>query len=165
MAGCAPSFLGSPRLTDRSVSVYSVDQSVRNRLQEVEDDNVNEDEIEENPPLSPQDETTPHRDQPTTPLPVRRPHGPPGPGSLTSSRGPEGVSILMYAEPFATILNPRKRKAHSEVFSAFTRGPRGNDPNHIILGDAGLAMAKRVLHPPEAERWPSAEACAFMKNI
>ena len=25
-------------------------------------------------------------------------------------------------------------------------------------------MAKRVLHPPEAERWPSAEANAFMKK-
>ena len=25
-------------------------------------------------------------------------------------------------------------------------------------------MAKRVLHPPEAERWPSAEASAFMKK-
>ena len=61
-------------------------------------------------------------------------------------------------------MNPRKQKVHSEVFSAFTGRPRGNDPNHIILGDAGLAMAKRVLHPPEAERWPSAEASAFMKK-
>merc|ERR1711867_384351 len=43
-------------------------------------------------------------------------------------------------------------------------GPKGNDPNHIILSNAGLAMAKRVLHPPEAERWPSAEASAFMKK-
>ncbi len=25
-------------------------------------------------------------------------------------------------------------------------------------------MAKRVLYPPEAERWPSAEASAFMKK-
>ena len=25
-------------------------------------------------------------------------------------------------------------------------------------------MAKRVLHPPEAERWPSAKASAFMKK-
>ena len=88
MAGPAPSFLGSPGLTDRSVSVYSVDQSVRKHLQEVEDDNINEDEIEENPPLSPQGETTPPKDQPTTPPPVRRPLGPLGPGSLTSSKGP-----------------------------------------------------------------------------
>ena len=27
-----------------------------------------------------------------------------------------------------------------------------------------MDMAKRVLHPPEAERWPSAEANAFMKK-
>ena len=133
MAGCAPSFLGSPGLTDRSVSVYSVDQSVRNCLQEVEDNNVNEDEIEENPPLSPQGETTPQRDQPTTPLPVWRPRGPPGSRSLTSSRGREGISTLMYADLFATIVNPRKHKVHSEVFSAFTGRPRGNDSNHIIL--------------------------------
>ena len=50
------------------------------------------------------------------------------------------------------------------MFEAFTGQPRGNNPNHVILGDAGLAMAKRVLHPPEAERWPSAEASAFMKK-
>ena len=55
----------------------------------------------------------------------------------------------MHADPFATIVNPRKCKAHSEVFSAFTGQPRGNDPNHIILGDAGLARTKKVLHPPE----------------
>ena len=53
---------------------------------------------------------------------------------------------------------------HSDVFDAFTGQPRGNDPNHVILRNAGLAMAKRVLHPPEAERWPSAEASAFMKK-
>ena len=164
MAGRTPSFLGSPGLTDRSVSVYSVDQSVRNHLHEVEDNDINEDEIEENPPLSPQGETTPPRDQPTAPLPVRRPRGPPGPGSLTSSKGPEGITTLVPADPFATILNPRKCKAHSEVFSASTGRPKGNNLNHIILGDAGMAIAKRVLHPPEAERWPSVNASAFMKK-
>ena len=152
MADYAPSFLGS---TDRSVSEFSVDHSVRNRLQKVEDNIVQEDEIED-PPLSPhQGETTPLRDQ-LSPLPIRRSLCPPGPESLISSRGPEGISTLMHADPFATIVNPRKHKAHSEVFSAFTGRPRGNDPNHIILGDAGLAMAKRVLHPLEAERQPSA---------
>ena len=65
----------------------------------------------------------------------------------------------MHADLLATILNPRKHKAHSEVFSAFTRRPRGNNPNHVILGDAGLAMTKKVLNPPE---WLSAEASAFM---
>ena len=147
MAGYAPSFLGS---TNRSVSGFSVDQSVRNCLQEVEDNNVQEDEIED-PPLSPhQGETTPLRDQPSPP-PIRRPHCPPGPESLFSSRGPEGLSTLMHADPFATIMNPRKRKVHSEVFSTFTGWPRGNNPNHVIIGDAGLAMTKRVLHPSEAE--------------
>ena len=145
MAGYTPSFLGN---TDRSVSGFSVDQSVKNRLQDVEDDIVQEDEIED-PPLSPhQGETTPLRDQ-LSPSPIRRSLRPSGPESLISSRGPEGISTLMHADPLATILNPRKCKAHSEVFSAFTGQPRGNDPNHVILGDAGLAMAKRVLHPPD----------------
>ena len=54
-------------------------------------------------------------------------------------------------------LQPKKHKAHMEVFSAFTGQPRGND---------GLAMAKRVFHPPEAERWPTKEGNAFMaKNL
>merc|ERR1711895_10470 len=97
-------------------------------------------------------------------LPIRTPLRPPSPESLISSRGREGISTLIHADPFATIVNPRKCKVHSEVFSVFTVWPRGNDPNHVILGDAGLAMAKRILHPPEAERWPSAEASAFMNK-
>ena len=106
MAGYAPSFLGN---TDRSVSGFSVDQSVKNCLQDVEDDIIQEDEIED-PPLSPhQGETTPLRDQ-LSPPPIRRPHHPPGPESLISSRGPEGISTLMHADPLATILNPRKCK-------------------------------------------------------
>ena len=114
MAGYAPSFLGN---TDRSVSGFSVDQSVKNRLQDVEDDIVQEDEIED-PPLSPhQGETTPLRDQPSLP-PIRRPLCPPGPESLFSSRNLEDTSTLMHADPFATIQNPRKRKVYSEVFNA-----------------------------------------------
>ena len=50
------------------------------------------------------------------------------------------------------------------MFNTFTGLPRGNNPNHIKLCEAGLAMAKRVFHPPEAERWPTAEANAFMKK-
>ena len=117
MAGyCAPSYLGSTA-DNRSVSGLSGEQSVRNHLQELEDDDVQEDEIED-PPLSPhQGETTPLRDQPSPP-PIRRPLRPPGPESLISSRGPEGISTLMHADPFATILNPRKCKTHSDVFSA-----------------------------------------------
>ena len=85
MAGLyTPSFLGS-RATNGSVSGLSGRQSARNRLQELEDDDVQEDEIED-PPLSPhQGETSPLRDQPSPP-PVRRPLCPPGPASLFSSR-------------------------------------------------------------------------------
>ena len=102
MAGYhTPSYLGS--MTDnRSVSGLSGDQYVRNHLQEVEDDNVQEDEIED-PPLSPhQGETTPLRDQ-LSPPPIRRSLRPPGPESLFSSRHPEDTSSLMHADPFATI--------------------------------------------------------------
>ena len=52
---------------------------------------------------------------------------------------------------------------HTAVISAFTGWPRGNNPTPVKLCEAGLAMAKRVFHPPEAERWPTAEANAFMK--
>ena len=164
MAGYyAPSYLGS-MADNGSVSGLSGRQSARNRLQELEDDDVQEDEIED-PPLSPhQGETSPLRDQPS-PSPVRRPLCPPGPVSLFSSRSQEDTQTLRHADPFANIQNPRKRKVHCDQFNAFTGRPRGNNPNHVILGDAGLAMAKRVLHLPEAERWPSAEAIAFMKSI
>ena len=64
----------------------------------------------------------------------------------------------------ANISNQRKRKAHQETFDAFIGQTRGDDPNHVILVDAGMAMAKRVLHPPEAKRWPSGEANAFIKK-
>ena len=79
----APSFLGN---TDRSVSGFSVDQSVKNHLQDVEDDIVQEDEIED-PPLSPhQGETTPLRDQ-LSPSPIRGSLRPPGPESLRCRSG------------------------------------------------------------------------------
>ena len=131
MAGYAPSFLGS---TDRSFSQYSVVQSVRDRLLDVEGDNIQEDKIED-PLLYPhQSETASLRDQPPIPPPVRRPQGPPGPnGSLHSFRGPGTSSTLTHADPFATIVNPRKHKAHSEVFSALTGQLRGSDQTHIIL--------------------------------
>ena len=80
-----------------------------------------------------------------------------------SSRVPKEPLALMQ-DPFAAISNQRKCKVHWETFEAFKGGPRGDNPNHIILGAAGLAMAKRVLHPPEAKRWPSAEANAFMNK-
>ena len=70
MTGHTPSFLGSPNNT--LVSGYSGGQYVRNCLCELED-NSNEEEIEENPPLSTQGDTTLHRAQPETPQSVRRP--------------------------------------------------------------------------------------------
>ena len=106
MAGYAPSFLCS---TDRSVLGFSMDQSVRITSKKWRTINVQEDDIED-PPLSPyQGETTPLRDQ-LSPPPIRRPHRPPGPESLISSRGPEGISTLMYADPFATN-EPQKAKS------------------------------------------------------
>ena len=77
MAGYyAPSYLGSTA-DNRSVSGLSREQSVRNHLQELEDDDVQEDEIED-PPLSPhQGENSPLRDQ-SYPPSVRGPLHPPG---------------------------------------------------------------------------------------
>ena len=132
-----------------------------NHLHEVED---KREEIEEDPPLSTLGESPPHRAQPETLQSFRRPQGRPGPRGSVSPRVPEGIATLEPADPFASIQNPRKRKVHSEVFSAFTGRPRGNNPNHVSLSEAGLAMAKRVFHKPEAERWPSAEANSFMKK-
>ena len=122
-----------------------------NCLQEVED-NINEKVIEENHPISTQGDTSPHRAQPETPQSVRRPQGPPVPGPSVSPRVPEGIATLVPADLFASIQIPRKGKAHSKVFSAFIGQPRGNNPNHVTLCEAGLAMAKRVFHPLEAER-------------
>ena len=87
MAGYyAPSYLSSTA-DNRSVSGLSGEQSVRNHLQELEDDNVQEDEIED-PPLSPhQGENSPLRDQSYLPS-VRGPLRPSGPESH-SSRNPE----------------------------------------------------------------------------
>ena len=162
MAGYyAPSYLGSTA-DNGYVSGLSSRQSVRNCLQELEDDDVQEDKIED-PPLSPhQGKNSPLRNQ-SYPPSVRGPLRPPGPESVRS-RTLEDTQTLKHADPFANIQNPRKRKLHTEVFDTFTRRPKGNDTNHVILGNAGLAMAKRVLHPPEAERWPSAEGSAFMKK-
>merc|ERR1712240_487859 len=80
-----------------------------------------------------------------------------------SSRVPKEPLALMQ-DPFAAISNQRKCRAHQEMFEAFIGQPRGDNPNHVILGDAGMAMAKRVLHPLEAERWSSSEANALLKN-
>ena len=60
--------------------------------------------------------------------------------------------LALRQDPFITITNTRKCKAHQETFDVFVGRPRGDDPNHVILGDAGMAMAKRVLHPQEVEK-------------
>ena len=39
-----------------------------------------------------------------------------------------------------------------------------HDPAHVKLREMGWAMAQRVFHPLEAERWPSKEANAFMNK-
>ena len=157
----ATNYLGSTA-DNGSISGLSGRKSARNNFDELEDDDVQEDEIED-PPLSPhQGENSSLRDQSYLSS-VRGPLRPPGPESH-SSRTLEDTQTLRHADPSANIQNPRKHKLYSEVFDAFTGRPRGNNQNHVIFGSAGLAMAKRVLHPPEAERWPSAEASAFMKK-
>ena len=135
-------FLGG---TKRYASQYSEQQSLRNRLLEVQDDkNLRDNEVEDNALSSHHGENSPSRSQVSSPS-MRRTHScPKGPESVRS-RIPEGTLALTH-DPFTTISNLRKCKAHSEVFEAFTRRPRGNDPNHISLGDASMTMAKSVLH-------------------
>ena len=77
---------------------------------------------------------------------------PPVPQDSASPRAPQGIVTLMPAFLFASIHNPKKPKDNTEAFSAFTGRPKGNDPLHIKLCEAGLAMAKRVFHLPEAKR-------------
>ena len=63
-------------------------------------------------------------------------------------------------------MDSRKHKANQEVYTAFIGHSRKHDPSHVKLQEAGRAMAKRVFHPLEAERWPTREANAFMaKNL
>ena len=94
---------------------------------------------------------------------VRRPPSPPGPGDPVS-RAPEGIATLTPIDPFACIMNPKKHKANTDVFNAFIGHPKRSDPSHVKLLEAGWAMAKRVFHPPEADRWPTSEANPFMKK-
>ena len=60
--------------------------------------------------------------------------------------------------------NPRKRKAASEVFSAFLGPPKKRDPSHVKLREMGWAMTQRVFHPTDV--WLTKDANAFMaKNL
>ena len=152
MAHKAPSFLGSPHTTVSGArNQYDRDyQDDDNKILEIEDDNNS------HPPSNQGD--TPPRDQLGVPgtsqgvQSVRRPPGPPVPQDSVSPRAPEGIVTLKPTNPFACIQNPKKHKANTEVFHAFTGRPEGNDPSHIKLLEAGFAMAKRVFHPPKAER-------------
>merc|ERR1712240_414842 len=56
----------------------------------------------------------------------------------------------------------KNRKANMKVYNAFIGHPKKHDPSHVKLKETGWAMAKRVFHPPDAERWPTKEANAFM---
>ena len=78
---------------------------------------------------------------------------------------PEGIATLKpHSDPFEGIVDSRKHKAYSEVYTTFISHPKRRDPSHVKLLEVGWAMAKRVFHPLEAERWPTAEANAFMKK-
>ena len=47
-----------------------------------------------------------------------------------------------------------------DVFTAFIGHPKKYDPAHVKV--TGWAMAKRVFHLQEADKWPSKEANTFM---
>ena len=99
---------------------------------EIEDDN--------DPPLSTQGVTPPREPEMTHgDKSVRRPLGPPLTQDIVSPGALQGILTLKPANPFAT-LPPKKRRANTELFIAFTGRPKGNNPMHVKLGKAGLAM-------------------------
>ena len=49
-----------------------------------------------------------------------------------------------------------------EVFTAFIGHPKKHDPAHVQLKVTGWAMAKRVFHRQDADKWASKDANAFM---
>ena len=97
----------------------------------------------------------------------KRPPRPLGQKGDHGSMVQEGIVTLKpRSDPFEGIVDSRKCKAYSEVYTAFIGHPKRRDPSHVKLLEAGWAMAKRVFHPPEAERWPTKEANTFMaKNL
>ena len=154
----APSFIGSPSTTaSGSRGQYN------NHFQELEDEDM-EFEDDNDPPPSTRG-VTPPREPETSHgyTSVRTPPGPPLHQDIVSPGAQQGIIALKPANPFAC-LPPKKHRANTEVFSAFTGQSKGNNPTHIKLCEAGLAMAKRVFHPPKAERWPTAEGNVFMMN-
>ena len=93
-----------------------------------------------------------------------RPQAPPGPGDQGSKVKESIETIKSHSNLFESIADSRKRKANTEVYNSFISHPKKRDPSHVKLMKTGWAMAKRVFHPPESERWPTAEANAFMKK-
>ena len=133
----APSFIGSPSTTaSGSRGQYN------NRFQELEDEEM-EYEDDNDPPPSTRGVTPPREPEMTHgDKSVRRPLGPPLTQDIVSPGALQGILTLKPADPFATITNSKKGIATTEVFSAFTGQPKGNDPTHVKLYEAGLAMAK-----------------------
>ena len=109
MARYLPEFLSSN--TEGSVSQFLGWQSHRDRLLEVQEDNVRENVVKQEARLSPA------KSQASAHSVRRTPMDPKGPESV-SSRVPKEPSALMQ-DPFATISNQRKRKAHQETFEVF----------------------------------------------
>ena len=152
-----PSFIGSPSNTLTMGQYYNCFQDLDDNEMKLEDNN---------PPPSNRGNTRcrePEIEQRDGF--VRRPPGPPfQQDNIVVPEAQRGIVALVPPDPF-DCLPPKKGETYTEVFSAFTGRPKGNDPMHIKLGEAGLTMAKRVFHRPEATRWPTAEANAFMKKL
>ena len=130
----AQSFIGSPSKTLTTGQYYNRFQELEDKEMEFEDDNPPPSNRGVTPPREP--ETT-HGDRS-----VRRPPGPPLQQDTFVSPGAQrGIVALMPPDPF-DCLPLKKRKAHTEVFSAFTGWPKGNNPMHVKLCEAGQAMAK-----------------------
>ena len=115
-------------LHGRGISLTARDyQDDDNKILEIEDDNNS------HPPSNQGD--TPPRDQLGTAgtsqgvQSVRRPPGPPGPQDSVP-RAPEGIVTLKPTDLLACFENPKKCKANTEVFHAFTGHKKGNDPSH-----------------------------------
>ena len=56
--------------------------------------------------------------------------------------------------------NPTHYEATEDVLGAIVGPPPQRDPNLIQLKEAGMALARRVIHPKEP--WPLKEANAYL---
>ena len=64
--------------------------------------------------------------------------------------GKEGKTVFSQLEvnPIGAIKNPKKHKASSQDFVAFSGPPKKCDQTHVKLREMGWGMAQRVFHPP-----------------